>query len=73
MPTLPGSDAAPAGGEVVTSLYRRKYSFTTTAAATTQSFTIPLPALYHRIRVSGLTAAGAVAANVVSLHVRVRA
>ena len=70
-----GSDGTPGAtetGAVITSLYRRKYLRTTRAAATTQSFTIPLPALYHRIRISGLTAAGAGATDKVTVHARVR-
>lgn len=67
-----GVDAAPGGGEVVTSMYRRKYSYVTPGVIATERFTLPLPGLYNKIRVSGLNGGGAGASDTVTLHVRVR-
>lgn len=67
-----GVDAAPVGTEVTTSLYRRIWSKTTPAVAATYYYFWERPVTFGAFRVSGVTAAGAGATDLVSFQATLR-
>lgn len=69
--TLVGISAAPVGTVVTTSLYREQLSYTTPAAADTYRLRYSIPIDFQAFRLTGITAAGAGAGDLISVHARI--
>jgi hypothetical protein len=65
-------EAAPAGPDVVSALYRRQYNWTSPVAASTYRFFVERPVTFQAFRLSSVTGVAAGAADLISVKASLR-